>query len=187
MRYAICNIQFLKEVTSMTKMLLIGNLISCVSSVFLMLSTLTNDRRRAYLFQMLESLFLVISSLFFAAPVRLISQAFGVARNYLVMIDKYTVPLMVAFTLLCTGMGVALNTEGWLGVIVIVATIQLSLCNYYCKTVRATKIGFVVNLLMWSVYSFLISDVAYGIANGAISLMGIASLMQYERRQKQTA
>ena len=96
MRYAICNIQFLKEVTSMTKMLLIGNLISCVSSVFLMLSTLTNDRRKAYLFQMLESLFLVISSLFFAAPVRLISQAFGVARNYLVMIDKYTVPLMVA-------------------------------------------------------------------------------------------
>ena len=84
-------------------------------------------------------------------------------------------------------MGVALNTEGWLGVIVIVATIQLSLCNYYCKTVKATKIGFMVNLLMWSVYSFLISDVAYGIANGVICLMGILSLMQYERRQKQTA
>ena len=40
----------------MTKMLLIGNLLSGVASVFLMLSTLTNDRRKAYLFQMLETI-----------------------------------------------------------------------------------------------------------------------------------
>ena len=44
-----------------------------------------------------------------------------------------------------------------------------------------------MNLLLWSVYSFLISDVAYGIANGVIFFVSLASLAQYEHRQKARA
>lgn len=169
----------------MPKMLLIGNGISALASVFLAMSCVTNDRRRAYLYQTLESLLLVVSSVFFGAWVRLISQAFGAARNYLVMVEKFTVPLMILFTILSTALGLWMNTEGWIGMIVIVATIQLTLCNYYCKSVRATKIGFLVNVLLWGVYSYLIYDIAYGIANTVIFLAGVVSLIQYERKQKQ--
>ena len=176
-----------KERSDVTKMILIGNLISAAASLFLMLSTVTNDRRAAYRYQALESATLVISSVFFGAWVRLISQAFGAIRNVLVMDDKFTVPLMVAFTALSTGLGLWMNNEGWVGLIVIAATIQLTLCNYYCKSVRAMKIGFAVNLFLWSVYSFLISDVAYGIANGVIFFVSLASLARYERLQKARA
>lgn len=158
------------------KSILIGNLISALASVFLAISCVVNDKRKAYFCQLMESVFLVLSSVFFLAWVRLITQAMAVGRNYLVMNDKFTVRLMWAFTIVGTAIGLAVNTEGWLGLMPIAATIQLTLCNYYCRSLKATKWGFLVNVLIWGTYSFLILDFAYGAANVAIAIAGAVSL-----------
>lgn len=166
------------------KNILIGNIISAVASVFLAVSCVVNDKRKAYFCQLMESLFLVISSVFFFAWVRLITQALAVARNYLVMNEKFTARLMWAFTIVGTMIGLIINTEGWLGLMPIVATIQLTLCNYYCRSLKATKWGFLVNVLIWGTYSFLILDFAYGAANAAIAIAGFVSLWKLYQEEK---
>ena len=158
------------------KNILIGNLISAAASVLLAVSCVVNDKRKAYLCQLLESALLVVSSVFFFAWVRLITQVLAVARNALVIQDKFTVRLMVIFTVVGTAVGLAINTEGWLGLLPILATIQLTVCNYYCKSLKATKWGFLVNVILWGVYSFLILDFAYGVANAIIGVAGAISL-----------
>ena len=169
------------------KNILIGNLISAAASVFLAVSCVVNDKRKAYFCQMMESVLLVVSSVFFLAWVRLITQALAVGRNWLVMNDKFTVRLMWIFTIVCTAIALAINTEGWLGLMPIAATIQLTLCNYYCRSLKATKWGFLVNVLIWGTYSFLIWDFAYGAANAAIALAGGWSLWKLYREEKKTA
>lgn len=166
------------------KNLLIGNLISAAASVFLAISCVVNDKRKAYFCQLMESALLVVSSVFFLAWVRLITQVLAVGRNYLVMNDRFTVRLMWAFTIVGTAIGLAINTEGWLGLMPIIATIQLTLCNYYCRSLKATKWGFLVNVLIWGLYSFLIWDFAYGAANAAIAAAGAVSLWKLSREEK---
>ena len=165
--------------------LLIGNLISAAASVFLALSCVLNDRRRAYWCQLLESALLVVSSVFFGAWVRLITQALAVGRNALVIKDKLTVPLTAAFTAATVIIGLLVNTEGWLGLIPIGATVQLTLCNYYCRSMRSTKIGFLVNVVLWAAYSFCLLDYAYGVANTAIALASLLSLYRLIRRERE--
>ena len=166
------------------KNILIGNIISAVASVFLAVSCVVNDKRKAYFCQLMESVFLVISSVFFFAWVRLITQALAVGRNYLVMNEKFTARLMWAFTIVGTVIGLIVNTEGWLGLMPIAATIQLTLCNYYCRSLKATKWGFLVNVLIWGTYSFLILDFAYGAANVAIAIAGFVSLWKLYQTEK---
>lgn len=163
--------------------LLVGNLISAGASVFLAVSCVVNDKRKAYFCQLMESVLLVVSSVFFLAWVRLITQALAVGRNFLVMNDKFTARLMWIFTIVGTAAGLWVNTEGWLGLMPIAGTIQLTLCNYYCKSLKATKWGFLVNVLIWGVYSFLIWDIAYGLANVAIAIAGAVSLWRLEKTE----
>lgn len=166
------------------KNLLIGNLISAGASVFLAVSCVINDKRKACFCQLMESLLLVISSVFFLAWVRLITQALAVGRNYLVMEDKFTVRLMWIFTAAAAVIGLVVNTEGWLGLFPILGTVQLTLCNYYCKSLKATKWGFLVNVLIWGTYSFLIWDLAYGLANAGIAVAGAVSLWRLRKTEK---
>ena len=168
------------------KNILIGNLISAAASVFLAISCVVNDKRKAYFCQLMESALLVVSSVFFLAWVRLITQALAVGRNYLVMNDRFTVRLMWAFTIVGTVIGLAVNTEGLLGLMPILATVQLTLCNYYCRSLKATKWGFLANVLIWGAYSFLILDFAYGAANAAIAAAGTVSLWKLYQNEKKT-
>ena len=167
--------------------ILIGNLISAAASVFLGLSCCVNDRRRAYFYQVLESALLVVSSVFFLAWVRLITQALAVERNLLVMKNRFTGRMTVLFSILAVGIGLAVNTEGLLGLMPIAATVQLTLCNYYCTSIRATKLGFLANVVLWGVYSFWILDFASGAAQVVIGVISLVSLRKLARRETTAA
>ena len=45
----------------------------------------------------------------------------------------------------------------------------------------STKISFLVNVLGWSVYSFMIRDYAYGISTFVIAVAAVISLIRYRK------
>ena len=160
-------------------MLLTGNLLSAVASVFLGLSCVINDKKKAYHCQALESAFLMISSVFFGAWVRMITLAPTVLRNELVAFDKYKKSYTVIFTIIAVISVLLVNREGPMGLFPIALAVQLTVCNYTCKTMLSTKISFLVNVLGWSVYSFMIRDYAYGISTFVIAVAAVISLIRY--------
>ncbi len=162
-------------------MILIGNLLSAVASVFLGLSCVINDKKKAYHCQALESAFLMLSSVFFCAWVRMVTLAPTVLRNELVAFDKYKKYYTVIFTAVAVISGLLVNREGPMGLFPIMLTVQLTVCNYTCKTLFSTKISFLVNVLGWSVYSFMIRDYAYGVSTLAIAAAAVDSLIRYRK------
>ncbi|MBQ9045384.1 MAG: YgjV family protein [Oscillospiraceae bacterium] len=164
--------------------ILIGNLISACASGCLAASCVVNDKRRAYFFQMMESLLLTISACFFGVWSSMVTQAIGTVRNGLVMKERFTTPLMVVCTVLTVVIGVAVNNRGLVGLIPVAATVQLTLCNYYVKSLRGVKLSFLVNVILWTVYSYCILDIAYGTASAVIAVLTVISLVRLVRKEK---
>ena len=164
--------------------ILIGNLISACASGCLAASCVVNDKRRAYFFQMMESLLLTISACFFGVWSSMSTQLVSTVRNGLVMKEKFTTRLMIVCTVLTTVIGVAVNNRGLIGLIPVAATVQLTLCNYFVRSLRGVKISFLINVILWTIYSYCILDIAYGTASAVIAVLTVISLIRLVRKEK---
>ena len=167
--------------------ILIGNLISACASGCLAASCVVNDKKRAYFFQMMESLLLTVSASVFGVWSSMSTQAIGTVRNGLVMKEKFTTPIMVVCTVLTVAIGVAVNNRGLIGLIPVAATVQLTLCNYYVKSLRGVKVSFLVNVILWTIYSYCILDIAYGTASAVIAVLTGSSLARLMKKEKAEA
>lgn len=168
--------------------ILIGNAISFVAAIFMVVSCCINDQKKAYFCQMMNCAIACVAAVFFGSWAGLSTLIISTIRNYLVMKGKYTKKLMYLFTPMVFVVGLIVNNRGLVGLLPPLATVQLSICNYYVKSMLATKLSFFVNNLVWALYGFLIMDFSSGLSDGVICLTGLVSifhLMAEERRRKQ--
>ena len=70
--------------------IVIGNIISLVAGVFIILSMWVNDEKQAYKYQFLNAFILVISSAFFFSWTGVVTMAIAATRNLMVYYDKLT-------------------------------------------------------------------------------------------------
>ena len=164
--------------------LVVGNLISLAASVFLAMSFCASSREKAYYLQATESGLLCLSSVFFFSWAGLSTQVLSVFRNLLVAKGKLTGRLTALFTVLVVILGLAVNNRGLLGLLPVAATVQLTLCNYYLRGMKGTKAAFLINALLWIVYSFSIQDLASGASAAVVFCIGAVSLYRLCRRER---
>ena len=77
--------------------IIIGNAISLVAGIFIILSMWVNDEKKAYFYQFLNAFILIISSVFFFSWTGVITMAIAATRNLMVYRDKLTFQWMVFF------------------------------------------------------------------------------------------
>ena len=70
--------------------LLIGNIISFIAGIFIILSMWVNDEKEAYKYQFLNAFILMISSVFFFSWTGVTTMAIAASRNAFVYKDKLT-------------------------------------------------------------------------------------------------
>ena len=86
--------------------------------------------------------------------------AIAASRNAMVYKDKLTMNWTIFFIVISVVLGLLVNTMGFVGLLPIIAIIQITLCNYYLKTIKPIKIGFIVNSAIYIVYFLAILDFA---------------------------
>lgn len=165
--------------------ILIGNMISMLASVFLILSCWVNTKKSAYLFQILEALTLCVSAVFFEAWTQLSTLTLSVLRNYLVMTERYDRRMMWIFSCLVVIFGLAVNNLGLLGLLPITATVILAMCNYYLQDIMAIKWSFLFNCVLWGIFGFAIRDYVSGITQVVTCCIGLLSIVKLYRLRKQ--
>ncbi len=164
--------------------LLLGNLISLGASVCLAASCCAPTKNRTYAFQCAESAVLCLSYLVFGAWAGLSTQVVSVARNLLVLRDRFSPRLMVLFTVLVVVLGLVVDDRGPVGLLPVAATVQLTLCNHFCVSMKQIKASFLVNALQWMAYSFVIGDFVNGCTQIVIVLLCAASLFRLIRAER---
>ena len=138
--------------------IIIGNAISLIVGIFILLSMWVNDEKEAYKHQFLNAFILMISSVFFLSWTGVVTMAIAASRNAFVYKDKFTFNWAIFFVIVSVVVGFAVNTMGIVGILPIIALVQLTLCNYYLKTIKPIKISFIVNSAIYVVYFLAIWD-----------------------------
>ncbi len=156
--------------------IVIGNVISLVAGIFLILSMWVNDEKQAYKHQFLNAFILMISSVFFLSWTGVVTMAIAASRNAMVYYDRLTFNWAVVFIIVSIVIGLLVNTMGFVGILPIIAIVQITLCNYYLKTIKSIKTGFIVNSAIYIIYFVAIYDFSSAIIESITAMVGVVSL-----------
>ena len=163
--------------------IIIGNIISLFAGIFLILSMWVNDEKEAYKHQFLNAFFLTISSIFFLSWTGVTTMALAASRNVMVYKDKLTFNWTIFFIILSVVFGLAVNTKGIIGLLPIIAIVQITLCNYYLKTIKWIKLSFIVNELFYIVYFIAIWDFSSSVIESITAIIGLISLFKLLKKE----
>ena len=158
--------------------IVIGNVISLIAGIFIILSMWVNDEKKAYFYQFLNAFILIISSVFFLSWTGVTTMAIAATRNVMVYKDKLTLKWTIFFIIISIILGLLVNTMGIVGLLPIIAIIQITLSNYYLKSIKTIKISFIVNSGIYIIYFIAIFDFSSAIIESITALIGLISLFK---------
>ena len=75
-------------------------------------------------------------------------------------------------------MGLMVNTKGFVGLLPIIAMVQITLSNYYLKAIKSIKTSFIINSGIYIGYFVAIYDFASVGIESLTVLIGIVSLIK---------
>ena len=158
--------------------IIIGNAISLIAGIFIILSMWVNDEKRAYRYQFWNAFILMISSVFFFSWTGVVTMAIAASRNAMVYYDRLTFSWTMFFIVISIVLGLSVNTMGIVGILPIIAIVQISLCNYFLKTIKPIKTSFIVNSAIYVVYFLAIWDISSAAVESVTALIGMVSLFR---------
>ena len=158
--------------------LIIGNIISFIAGIFIFLSMWVNDEKEAYKYQFLNAFILMISSVFFFSWTGVTTMAIAASRNAFVYNDKLTFNWTVFFIVISIVLGFLVNTRGIIGFLPIIAIVQITICNYYLKSIKSIKTSFIVNSAFYIVYFLAIYDFSSCAFETITVIIGLISLFK---------
>ncbi|MDO5814347.1 MAG: YgjV family protein [Methanobrevibacter sp.] len=164
--------------------IIIGNIISLIAGIFIILSMWVNDEKQAYRYQFWNAFILMISSVFFFSWTGVTTMAIAASRNAMVYRDKLTFKWTVFFIIISIVLGLLVNTMGFVGILPIIAIVQITLCNYYLKSIKTIKTSFIVNSAIYIIYFLAILDISSATIESVTALIGLVSLARLIMSEK---
>lgn len=164
--------------------ILLGNLISFLASLSLTAGCLMKDPKKVYAMQVTENLILVASSVCFGSWSGISTLLVSTVRNILLVKGHFEKRMMYLFIVLVTVCGMSVNNKGVIGLLPVLATVILTMCNYYAREILAIKWSLFVNLVLWAAYFFMIFDVISGITQVVIAVVTLGSIWQIRLEAK---
>lgn len=158
--------------------ILVGNGISFIAGIFLIVSYCINDVKKAYKYQFLNAFVLAISSVFFLSWTGVTTLSIASARNAMVYKDRLTFNWTIFFLIISVVLGVLVNTMGFIGLLPVVAIVQITVCNYTLKSIKSIKVSFIVNSLIYIVYFLAILDFTSAAVETITVALGTLSLVR---------
>lgn len=156
--------------------IVIGNIISLIAGIFIILSMWVNDEKKAYFYQFLNAFILMFSSVFFFSWTGVTTMAIAASRNLMVYKDRLTRNWTIFFIVISVVLGLLVNTMGIVGLLPIIAIVQITLCNFYLKSIKTIKSSFIINSVIYILYFLAIFDISSAIVESFTAFIGIISL-----------
>lgn len=158
--------------------IIIGNVISLIAGIFIILSMWVNDEKQAYKYQFWNAFILMISSVFFLSWTGVTTMAIAASRNAMVYKDMLTFNWTVVFIIVSIILGFLVNTMGFVGILPIIAIVQITLCNYYLKSIKTIKTSFIINSAIYIIYFIAIFDISSAVIESITAIVGLIALVR---------
>ncbi len=131
--------------------LLLGNLLSCGTVICLALSATVHSKKKLIGWQVLGSVFCILSNIVLMAYPSAATTAVSLIRNILSYQNKLTKTITAVLTLLCIIMGLIFNNLGWIGLFPIAAVASYTVLLYTTKNEQQMRYALILSMLLWFV------------------------------------
>ena len=162
-------------------LIVIGNIISFAAAVFLLAGCWTRDRDRTFLYQIFEAALLCLANVFFNSWSGITTLLLSAIRNWIILKNRFNERWMVFFGVAVTVLGLLMNNRGWVGLLPILATDQLIICNQYAKRMIPIKLSLLVNTMIWLVYSVMIWDISSTVAQAVTCVACVGAIARLKQ------
>ena len=163
--------------------IIVGNLISLFAGIFVIFSLWVNDDKKAYKYQIFNTFILIFASFFFNSYVGVVVMAIVTIRLCMVYKDKFTIYWAIFFLIISIAIGFAVNNLGIIGLIPIIATVQITICNYICKDIKWIKLSFIINESFYAIYFYCVFDFTSVIIQFVTITVGCISYIKLVRER----
>ena len=164
--------------------IILGNIISFAAAILLGLSCWTKEPKRVFIYQLTENIILTISSVVFASYSAAALTLLSALRMAVVLKGKYTKRVMLLFCAALAVLGCAFNTRGLIGLLPVPATLEFAYATYRFERIKPIKWSLCINLLLWDIYAFAISDFASGVTWAVTLAVTLLSLFRLYRAEQ---
>lgn len=168
------------------KQILLGNAISLVAA-FIAASCCVHDTRKVYFLQIGANLALALSSVVLGAWSGLVTLLLSSLRMLLILYNKYDRRQMIVFCVLTVAVGLWVNARGLIGLLPILATVQLTVQSYLAHDLYSVKRSITLNLLFWAIYCTLILDIVSGVCDLINCILGVIALYRLRHAPAEAA
>lgn len=142
--------------------------------------------RKASLLQIGANLALALSSVLPGAWSGLVTLLLSSLRMLLILYNTYNRRQMVVFCVLTVAVGLWVNTRGLLGLLPIVATVQLTAQSYLAHDLYSVKRSITRDLLFGAIYCALILAIVSGVYDLINFILGAVALCRMRRAPAKT-
>lgn len=164
--------------------LIIGNIISFISAVFLGMSCYAKDRKKIFSLQLINCATYAVASYFFGTYAAITSLALCCLRSIFIMKDQYTAATAYILAAAVIISGLITNNRGFVGLFPVIASVEYNLCCYYITDPHLTRYSILINELIWVIYAFIIKDFSTGVSDTIIILVDITAIIHYRNASR---
>lgn len=160
---------------------IIANILGVICSVCAAAGIFQKQKKRMMFFLSLNCGISVIANLLLGGYSGAVTQLVNLVRNLLTMAGKMTRRLSVAIMIVMFLAGLWMNRQGALGLLPLIASAEYTL-SLSSENMFVLESAILVNMLLWSIYSFLTWNITGGISSLILAIQaGYKVIRLWER------
>ena len=161
--------------------LILGNILSLCAVICLAISVLKKNKRRLIYWQILDTGFFIASTFVLASYSAVVTNSVSLIRNLLAFKNRLNLNWVIFFCVIMTVLGLYFNNRGVIGWLLIMASVEYTICLMITRNVQQMRYALIVNLSFWLVHDAVIQS--YPAALNDLTL-GIWTAVQVWRNRK---
>ena len=159
--------------------IIIGNICSLCAMISDSISGTRKKNSEMLAVQIISQIFYGTGSFVLKGYSSVVQNAVGILRNIVGIIDIKNRFIEWSLIILGVVLGIVFNNRGLLGYLPIIGNLEYSVAIFRFKNnERALKLSFIINMIMFSIFSFAILNYVSGIANIFVAFTTAISLIK---------
>ena len=155
--------------------------LSVLTAFFTAASAWVPDRKKSFILMVIQCLVYSAASWFYGVYATIPMMLLSALRNYLIAEERFTLKICIPFCAAAAVLGLAFNNAGIIGIVPVLATVQMSLTCCLFRGLLSSKMSITGNLILWLIYDILIRDVASFIMDCISTMTGLAAIVRIRR------
>ena len=135
---------------------ILGQVFSLLAALCFAYSTFGKTKSRIVLWQTVYAVVYSVASAFLGGYSAIAANLLSGVRNILELKGKLTKWALGIICALIIALGILTNSNGWIGILPITASVIYSILIYATKSVRGMHIAVMINMVQWAVFDFVI-------------------------------